>query len=778
MSTDRLSGLDKEVFDKIEAELPGVEFIDFFKTGSTARVYHVRLPIGLDVKLKVDRIIKVFRDSIEQSSQLDTTELFLNEVQKLISVSHNNVISVYSAGYLRVSETAKLPYYTMEFVPGAVDSDRWLRRNARRLSRETIIQLLLQAARGIEALHMKNIIHCDLKFGNLLIGEAKQVKIADLGFAKYLAAKAEKIGLYTNHHYLPQCYKDYLVRMVDIRQAYVELPSEYVAETLDLHYFGRLMLEVVQDPVVKPLLSDSDQRSFQLITDRLDLDNRTASLPRYEEIGPLILDLEKMQGLYLNRAGVEELSSYTGTRTIRIPVSGSSPFTVRVAEVAHHPVFFRLNNVQQLGLTHYVFPGAVHTRLEHSIGVFSNVSNYINSLLADDYQPYFRQLVDQEMIVTALLAGLLHDIGQHSFSHSLEDVRLSPRHERVAETFITGKGMDEYVDYDSDIPPLKEIIRRHWPEVRIDRLCWLINRDRRRPEGTESIGWEIVRAILSGPIDADKTDYLIRDAHHAGVEYARSIDITRFMNSLTAALVKKGDYAEGVLAITWKGKQSAENILLARSQMFWVLYWHHAVRCAHAMVADACFSHLKTLSDSDLRSFNRALYWGTPGEFISYLGQSESPRARQLASWISVRRLFKRIIELNYEDNEDLYESLLDKKTKCDQSGDMCLSEISGSIAEQLNRLFKQSLPRRLTQSDVIVDIPKAGKDKLGRIYVVEKGSETAVPYESKGMIGSRDDWQNRVRTIRIFVDPDIDEGCRKMAGLKANEILRCVCST
>ncbi len=767
-----LNGTNKQVFDKLLDQLSGMEFVEFFDKGSTARVYHVRLPVGPGMDEQIDRIVKVFRTRTEMNYGIDLNKVFQSEVSNLIKMSHTNVISLYSAGYLEYSGE-KLPYYIMEFLPGARDLDEWIESREKSLTREVIIQLLIQAARGIEALHMKMIYHCDLKFGNMLVGESGQLKIADLGFAKQPSVKPGITGVRTTDKYYPKCYEKYLVDRKDKRQMLAELPRELVNSKFDLHYFGQVVQDIINITVVKILLSESDRKGFRLLIDRLNLDCKSASLPHYKNMGQVIADLEKMQTLYLNRAGVEELSTYTGTRTLRIPVTGNIPFTERVAKMIHHPTFFRLNNAHQLGFTYYVFPGSTHTRLEHSLGVFSNVSRYINSLLADDHQPYFRQLIDEEMIVTALLAGLLHDIGQHSYAHSLEDVGLSNKHEKVAKMFITGEGMEESFQLPEYKEPLEDIIKQWWPEVDMKQLCWLITGEREDGQ-VVTLGWEIIRAILNGPIDADKTDYLLRDAHHAGVEYARSIDITRFMNSLSASLIKDDGYTKGVLAITWKGSQSAENIVLARSQMFWVLYWHHAVRSAHAMLAHACASHLQTLSTYDeKRVYNDVLYWGTIGEFIAYLQLSRSPRAKNLAKWLRMRRLFKRCISLNYENDKDLYDSLLRKKSSCEAGDDKLLTKLNVKIAEKINEAdVLQGAIKSLSGDDIIIDIPKADKDKLGTIYVVEKGCDSATPYTSRGLLGNFDDWQNRVRTIRVFVDPKIDATDRQRISMQGRSIL------
>ena len=91
----------------------------------------------------------------------------------------------------------------------------------------------------------------------------------------------------------------------------------------------------------------------------------------------------------------------------------------------------------------------------------------------------------------------------------------------------------------------------------------------------------VVVKLLSGPIDVDKMDYLMRDSLHAGVPYGRNFDQSRLINSL--CLNEMGDG----LAITDKGKTAAEMMVFARYVMFSEVYWHHAVRSATAMLQRA-----------------------------------------------------------------------------------------------------------------------------------------------------------------------------------------------
>ena len=98
MAEKPLEGKDKQVFDKLVEKLPGVEFVEFFDRGSTARVYHVLLPIGPEMESRIDRIIKVFKNKAELSQNLDPNIVFQNEITKLISVSHSNVYRYIAQG--------------------------------------------------------------------------------------------------------------------------------------------------------------------------------------------------------------------------------------------------------------------------------------------------------------------------------------------------------------------------------------------------------------------------------------------------------------------------------------------------------------------------------------------------------------------------------------------------------------------------------------------------------------------------------------------------------
>ena len=124
-------------------------------------------------------------------------------------------------------------------------------------------------------------------------------------------------------------------------------------------------------------------------------------------------------------------------RRVRLPPGRDVVLTPRFASVVDSPTFQRLRNVRQLGPTHLVYPGAVHTRFEHSLGVFRSVGMCVRALLRE---PSVAMSLTEKDILSVLAAGLLHDLGHYPYAHSLEAVHRgakdTPRHERIGASMV------------------------------------------------------------------------------------------------------------------------------------------------------------------------------------------------------------------------------------------------------------------------------------------------------------------------------------------------------
>jgi len=260
-------------------------------------------------------------------------------------------------------------------------------------------------------------------------------------------------------------------------------------------------------------------------------------------------------------AELPELAALETTRDgIRIPPDTTVPLTPRVRALLDSPPLRRLAGVSQLGLVALVYPGAVHSRLEHSLGVYHLALEFLRRLRGD---ARFAATVGTEDAAAFVVAALLHDVGHWPYCHPIEDMGLPeiPRHESLLPELL-GAG------------PVAAVLRSDWG-LDPARVAALVEGRVTDPAG------RLLHSLLCGPVDVDKLDYLPRDSLHAGVPYGRHFDRERLLSSLCV------DPAGDALAITDKGRTAAEMMVFARYVMFSEVYWHHAVRSATAMLQRA-----------------------------------------------------------------------------------------------------------------------------------------------------------------------------------------------
>lgn len=207
--------------------------------------------------------------------------------------------------------------------------------------------------------------------------------------------------------------------------------------------------------------------------------------------------------------------------------------------------FQRLRRIRQLGVTYLVYPGATHTRFEHSLGTMQMASRICSQLGIDGEE--------KEKVRTY---ALLHDIGHTAFSHESEKALsgLFGSHEEIGKKRM-GSG------------ELNEILLEKFSKKEIGKLG----------EGIEGI-------VIGGDVGADRMDYLLRDAHHIGVSYG-AVDVDRIVHTLS---LEKGN-----LAVGKGGLEAAESLLVGRFMMFSTVYLHKTVRIGSAMLNKAIAGAIK-----------------------------------------------------------------------------------------------------------------------------------------------------------------------------------------
>ncbi|MFW6192470.1 MAG: HD domain-containing protein [Gemmatimonadota bacterium] len=241
-------------------------------------------------------------------------------------------------------------------------------------------------------------------------------------------------------------------------------------------------------------------------------------------------------------------------RTVRDPLWHNIRLGPEAAAVVDAPEFQRLRRVKQLGFAHLVYPGAVHTRFLHALGVHHLCRRALDALGSegelDRLGPDAR-----ELLPLLPLAALLHDVGHYAFSHAMEEVEpdsLPGHHEEVADRFLEAEG----------IRGALESVHPDGPGLVGDLI-------RGRSEHP-------LQGLIAGSLDLDKIDYLARDSFFCGVPYG-AVDVDRLLDALTLAREGGGPPE---LAVTEKGITALESLLFSKYQMFRNVYWHHTVRAA------------------------------------------------------------------------------------------------------------------------------------------------------------------------------------------------------
>jgi len=411
---------------------------------------------------------------------------------------------------------------------------------------------------------------------------------------------------------------------------------------------------------------------------------------------------------------------------VRIPPELDVPLTKRVRRIIDTAPFRRLARISQLGLVSLVYPAAIHTRFEHSLGVY-RLALLLLKQLAHDRR--FAAAIGPEDAHLFLVAALLHDLGHWPFCHPIEDVRLAnvPSHEVFANRFLL-EG------------EIADVLRDDWGVDPRDVVALLS----KKPHDVTS---RILASMLSGPIDIDKMDYLFRDSLHAGVPYGRHFDQQRLIGSL--ALNAAGDG----LAVTDKGKTATELMVFARYVMFSEVYWHHGVRSATAMLQRA-FSLLHEQLELD------SLFQTAEPEMIAELREAagDGPAGDLLSGLFGpTRRLYKRMAQYSFFEEQELYRRLARRPYPW-------LAE----CAQRLASLSGTALGREVAPHEILFDAPPVEREVEICVDVYYPKEDRYRPLADVSPVVrtlAQEQFDDYVKRVRVFAHPRVASELRELDG-------------
>ncbi|MDT3434541.1 HD domain-containing protein [Haloarcula sp. 1CSR25-25] len=381
------------------------------------------------------------------------------------------------------------------------------------------------------------------------------------------------------------------------------------------------------------------------------------------------------------------------------------------------PPVQRLRNISQLGTVTLVYPSANHTRFEHSLGVYHLADRALSHLG-----------IEGQQAERVRAAALLHDVGHSPYSHNVEALI----HRR------TGKYHDD-VDGLLGDGPVARVLAEHG--LNPDRVAALV-------AGGGELG-----QLVSGELDVDRMDYLVRDAHHTGVPYG-TIDHERLVRELC--------FVDGELVLDEGNVQTAESLLLARALMNPTVYQHHVARIAKSMLRRGT-EELLAATDTTAETLRR---WDD-SDLLVALRQCEATAA--YAQRLSQRDLYKRAVWAEWQavpdevlaaDHEALgaMEQAIADEANVDSDAVVLDVPPEPSVTESSSRVLVNGEVRRLGEQSTLVNAIRAAQRDQWRlgVYAPEAESErvgaAAIRELGLDLDGAR------VRDVRAGLHATLDE--------------------
>lgn len=321
--------------------------------------------------------------------------------------------------------------------------------------------------------------------------------------------------------------------------------------------------------------------------------------------------------------------------------------------------FQRLRRIKQLSVANMVFPGAEHTRFAHCIGTF-----HVMRMIIEHFEPLFQkcglEITEQEKDA-ALVAALLHDIGHGPYSHAFEGVLQSLGHKDINHEQLG------VMIIRSEHTEIHEVLTREFGEDFPDAVANIILKKQEVKQipfnkSTKKLDLQFVlSSLLSSQLDADRMDYMLRDAWYTGAKYG-TIDLSRTINSMSLAINPEND--QFCVCVEERYLVDIENCLLGRYQMHKEVYYH-SIKCEMEEVIGRILRQVKKLyEEKKLKNvdqlpeairmmfaeeeFDIMKYISLDDNIMYYLFENwmndEDPELKALCSTLINRNKYKKIV--------------------------------------------------------------------------------------------------------------------------------------
>lgn len=437
------------------------------------------------------------------------------------------------------------------------------------------------------------------------------------------------------------------------------------------------------------------------------------------------------------------------------------------------PLFQRLRQIHQTSLVSYVFPGCSHTRFEHTLGVLQQAQKIMDSV--NNQYASASPCFEPTVIKNIRLAALFHDVGHSCFSHISEDLygscsdmtdalsgdenfRNCHPHEVLSAKILLSPAVKDFIS----------LLEDHYKNTNLslnpqDAAQWIIG----RPRDNELKRYYETQ-VINGPFDADKLDYIFRDAHYSGIPVG--LDLERLWASCK---VEKDEDGKKILTLHQASVAPLEQILFSKISLFAIVYQHPKVRAAEKMF-QGLIDDIKADSTNPFTVADRKLdlkhatdfLWLTDEVFFSQaLFRPKTDNIHKRIHDIRYRRLFVRALTISSDTVHESPNPGFTQLRKLNQRGAETYNakrDIARSIIEQAG------LQKKVLLSDVWVDLPTDPKfgeadrtfvrthagalRKVSDLFPIQYWSEMYQKYKWRGHVFCPQEYQQEIHEAALEV--------------------------
>lgn len=418
-------------------------------------------------------------------------------------------------------------------------------------------------------------------------------------------------------------------------------------------------------------------------------------------------------------------------KRIADPVHGTIGLSALEARVISTRAFQRLRNVKQLGLAHYVFPGADYSRFSHSIGVC-----HVTGRILDALSQLGIPDLDARTIQLYRLAALLHDVGHYPFSHAMEDAL----HNHFSQQFLAPLAAANAPAEVITLPQSTESLPSYYPHETLGKQVLLKDEEmnallREAGYDPEDIAGIFTRAkpmrfanLVSSDLDADRIDYLLRTAHHTGLPYG-AVDLDYLLSQM-----RVDDQSR--VCLTDRALKTADHFLLCRYFDYQQVAFHKTVAGLEGVLKDVLTAMIEAaFIDGSAEDVMASLQEGRWAEFDDALVIQKMRVFAQAKETPSTQRL-----KANAILNRTPPKLLVDY-------------EVIRPRTEAEKRRFrgvKQAVQEKLKQwaAEFALDLSLWYVWEKSGLALTKVGSHVSQSAFYEGKAGERDDYEQEIRVL------------------------------